>query len=293
MTAASTYRCDPRAKVNMSLRVGGQREDGLHELASLVTFPEVTDALVASPDPDCSLRIASAPDNTIGQVPGGEDNLVLRAARAYGAVFRPPSGARFELSKRIPVAAGLGGGSADAAGALDLLSRMHGVPRDHRALAAIAWSIGADVPACLVNRASWIGGAGEQVRPLQSFPDCWLTLVSPGRRLSTAAVFEERDREGRPSAVRAPSPKGFDDLPDLLAWLKRAGNDLEASALRLEPACGAVRRALEATNALYVAMSGSGPTFFGVFHSASAARDAAIDIASRNPTWWCRSAAAQ
>ncbi|MBP7001562.1 4-(cytidine 5'-diphospho)-2-C-methyl-D-erythritol kinase [Amaricoccus sp.] len=269
------------AKVNLALHVTGRRADGFHELDSLVAFAGMGDLVEAAPAERLGLRVAGPFAAGLDAGPG---NLVLRAA----AAVRPEGrGAALRLTKRLPVAAGLGGGSADAAAALRLLGRLWGVPMPG-APALVA--LGADVPVCVEGRAARMRGVGEALAPAP-LPAFWLALANPGVAVSTAAVFAGLERRDNPGMEAVPR---FAGAADLAAWLARQRNDLEAPALRLAPAIAAARAALAAQpGCLLARMSGSGATCFGIFAGAGAARAAAAAIARAEPGWWVAAAPAQ
>jgi 4-diphosphocytidyl-2-C-methyl-D-erythritol kinase len=213
-----------------------------------------------------------------------EDNLVLRAARAFGATF----GAAITLDKRLPVASGIGGGSADAAATLVALSRLWGLalPSADKVLA-----LGADVPVCLAGHSARMQGVGERVSPLpHALPSAHLVLVNPRVPVSTPVVFRGLARKDN-----APMPA---DLPrmtsvaELAAFLAMQRNDLEAPALKAEPVIGLAKAALGAQAGCHLArMSGSGATCFGLFSDGQTAGAAAEAIRAAYPTWWVEAAA--
>lgn len=270
------------AKLNLALHVVGRRDDGYHLIDTLVVFAKIADRLTARPAPDLTLDLdgpfASA-------LPRGEDNLVLRAARMLQADRRVDAGARLELSKCLPVAAGIGGGSADAAATLRLLNRMWGCDLDSVGLAGLAARLGADVPMCLHSRPLRAGGIGGDIRPLAGLQALDLVLVNPGRGLSTADIFAalpERDSGGIGEI-----PPGLDDVAGLAAYLRGLRNDLEAAALPRVPEIATVEQELGARpGCLMTRMSGSGPTVFGIFASAADAARAAGDLSARHADWW-------
>ncbi len=293
----SLLHCQAWAKVNLTLHVTGRRENGYHDLDSLVVFAGIGDELTISPaaaGPDLELSIegpfakslvSPAPGGTSG---AGSDNLILRAARELRARFAVEAGARLLLKKRLPVAAGLGGGSADAAAALHGLVQLWGLQADPSDLAEIAAGLGADVPVCLAGRPSFLGGVGESVVPAPPLPPVWLVLVNPGRPLSTRAVFAAWEGSfSRPCRWR-------DALADAAALAERLaayGNDLEAPARRLVPEIDEVLTVLAARDHCRLArMSGSGATCFGLFGSLGAAEAAAAEIAAERPAWWVAAA---
>lgn len=265
------------AKVNLFLHVTGRRADGYHLLESLAVFPPVGDRLGVTPADGLSLVVAGT---FAAGLADEADNLVLRAARALAAAAGIVPTGRLTLDKRLPVASGIGGGSADAAAALRLLRRFWRLPPID--LAPIAAGLGADVPVCLGARAARMQGIGERLDPAPTLPRFGLVLVNPGGAVATAAVF--RARTGGFSAP-ARLPPSWPDAVAMAADLARLGNDLEAPARALHPPIGAALAALNAApGRLLARMSGSGATCFALFADARAARAAAAGLA--RPGWW-------
>jgi 4-diphosphocytidyl-2-C-methyl-D-erythritol kinase len=260
------------AKVNLFLHVTGWRPDGYHLLDSLVVFAAAEDVLRGEPANELTLDLEGPFAISLG---GEQDNLVLRAARALGA-----RGARLVLEKNLPVASGIGGGSADAAAALRLLCRLWRLsPPD---LPGIALALGADVPVCLARRASRMGGVGEQLDAAPSLPGCGLVLVNPGVAVSTPEVF--RARRGGWSAP-AEMPRAWPDVATMARDLRELRNDLEPPAIALQPVIGDVISALVAVPGCRLArMSGSGATCFGLFDDPVVAAQAAARL--RRANWW-------
>ncbi len=271
------------AKVNLFLHVLGRRPDGYHELDSLAVFAAVGDTLTATTADATTLAVAGAPG-----LSAGPDNLVLRATAALAALTGHGGGAALRLDKRLPVASGIGGGSADAAAALRLLCRLWGVSPGARALDALALSLGADVPVCLHGRPARMGGAGERLDAAPALPRFGLALVNPGVAVATPAVFAARRGAFSPLAAL---PAGWADAAAMAADLARLSNDLEAPALSLCPTIGEVLAALRALpGCLLARMSGSGATCLGLFAEAGAAERAAATLS--RPAWWCWGGAA-
>jgi 4-diphosphocytidyl-2-C-methyl-D-erythritol kinase len=266
------------AKVNLFLHVLGRRADGYHLLDSLAVFPGVGDVLTAEPAPALSLHLTGPFGAMLATEP---DNLVLRAARALAAAAGVAPRARLTLDKRLPVASGIGGGSADAAAALRLLARLWGV--EEIDLPAIAASLGADVPVCLDGRAARMRGVGEQLAAAPALPDAGIVLVNPGGAVATSLVF--RARQGDYGSV-AVLPSAWADAGAMARDLADLRNDLQPAALALHPPIGAALDALAADQACLLArMSGSGATCFGLYADpASAVRTAS---ALARPGWWC------
>jgi 4-diphosphocytidyl-2-C-methyl-D-erythritol kinase len=265
------------AKINLHLHVTGRRADGYHLLDSLVVFAGAADWLTVEPAEALSLSVTGP---FASGLDGEADNLVLRAARALAArAGMRPSG-RLVLEKNLPVASGIGGGSADAAAALRLLARFWRIDADKGALAG---GLGADVPVCLAGRPALMSGIGEILAPAPPLPPAGIVLVNPGVAVSTPAVFRARD--GGFSRVAAWPRDGWRDAESLAASLLGTVNDLEAPALRLAPEIGRVLEALRAdSRCLLARMSGSGATCFGLYADAAAARLAAEAI--ERPGWW-------
>ncbi|MCF4165120.1 4-(cytidine 5'-diphospho)-2-C-methyl-D-erythritol kinase [Zavarzinia compransoris] len=274
------------AKVNLYLHVTGRRADGYHLLESLVVFAEVGDRVTARSAPAGTLSL-EVTGPAAGALDGAaEDNLVLRAARALRhALGDPGLGAVLTLEKTLPVASGIGGGSADAAATLRALTRLWGRAPSPAALAALAASLGADVPVCLAGRPALMAGIGESLSPLAgSLPAIGIVLANPGVALSTPAVFQglggrfgPADRlEGTPATVT-----------ELVAALGRRRNDLEAPAIAACPTIAGVLTALSACPGVLLArMSGSGATCFGLCADAATASAAAETLRVSHPGWW-------
>jgi len=258
------------AKVNLCLHVTGRRADGYHLLDSLVTFAEVGDVVRIAPGE--GLRVAGPFADVLGS---GEDNLCLRAVRLLGARVA------VTLEKNLPVAAGLGGGSADAAAVLRLLSREGFALPGSGPLSAL----GADVPVCLGGRPARMRGIGEELVPAP-LPRAWLVLVNPGATLPTGAVFARLARRDN-EPVGAIPPLG--DAVALARFLARQRNDLEPAAVAMAPPVREVLEALASLRGCLLArMSGSGATCFGLFATGAAAQAAAGTLERARPGWWIR-----
>jgi 4-diphosphocytidyl-2-C-methyl-D-erythritol kinase len=272
------------AKINLTLHITGRRDDGYHELDSLIVFAAIGDSIEIRPGPQIALDI----DGPFAPAlrPANSDNLVVAAARALAERYGVTAGARLRLDKRLPVAAGLGGGSADAAAVLGGLVEFWGLEAPAAELFELAASLGADVPACLAGRPSFVGGIGERVVSAPALPPAWLILVNPGVPLSTAAVFAAREGGfSRPARWREP----ISELRALAARLQACRNDLEVPAATLVPEIREVLGTLRDTAGCMLArMSGSGATCFGLYAMEAAASAAARRIAATRPGWWVR-----
>jgi 4-diphosphocytidyl-2-C-methyl-D-erythritol kinase len=266
------------AKVNLFLHVTGRRADGYHLLDSLAVFGPAADLLTAAPAPDLTLTL----DGPFGGALAAEpDNLVLRAARALADLAGVRPGATLVLHKRLPVASGIGGGSADAAAALRLLNRLWGTGLDQAALHALAAPLGADVPVCVASAPARMQGVGELVSPGPRLPECGMLLVNPGVPLATPEVFR-----ARAAGFSAPAalPDAWPDAATMAADLALLGNDLEAAACGLCPPVGEVLAVLQALpGALLARMSGSGATCFTLFATPQQASAAATLLPGG---WW-------
>ena len=265
------------AKVNLTLRVVGRRADGYHELESLVGFAGLADRLTLEPQAETALVLSGPFAAACGP---DESNLVLKAVAALGT----RKAGRFTLEKQLPVAAGLGGGSSDAAAALRLLARLNGIAGD--ALAAAALRVGADVPVCIDAKARVMRGLGEILSPPLALPVLPAVLVNPGVPVPTRDVFAalagkygEKPLGGVPTTIDA-----------LIDFLAGHGNDLTEPAIACAPQVKEVLTALHDLRGVRLArMSGSGPTCFALFATAAAAEAAARQLASLQPNWWVRS----
>lgn len=275
------------AKVNLTLRVLRRRKDGFHDLASLVVFAGVGDRLSLDPASPLGLTVSGPRAQAAG--PDAE-NLVLKAA--CGLADRIPGlklGA-FHLEKRLPVAAGLGGGSSDAAAALRLLARLNRLAPDHPALLDAARATGSDVPVCLDPRARLMGGAGERLSPPLVLPALFAVLVNCGAAVPTAPVFKAL---GLAPGDMFDGPAHPDPWPQdvpLLPLLSAMPNDLEPAALAIAPAIAEAKAALAAGDeARLVRMSGSGATVFALVDDCRAAARLARRVSTSHPGWWVRS----
>jgi 4-diphosphocytidyl-2-C-methyl-D-erythritol kinase len=267
------------AKINLYLHATGRREDGYHLLDSLVVFAETGDRLIATPAPNLSLSVTGP---FAAGLAGETDNLVLRAARALAAEAGVVAAGRLTLEKNLPVASGIGGGSADAAAALRVLCRLWGVRPAPDRLYHIALGLGADVPVCLFGRSARMSGVGERLQAAPRLPEAGIVLINPGVQVSTAAVFRARtDGFSAPAVL----PAAWQDAASLAATLRTARNDLERPAKLLAPVIGDVLQAMAGDpNCLLARMSGSGATCFGLYGSAWAAQSATRGLT--RPGWW-------
>lgn len=273
------------AKVNLTLGIRGKRPDGYHEVESLVLFADYGDTLTFEPAGDFSLTV----DGPFAGALDGPDNLIEKAALSYAHLTGRPAGGAFHLTKRLPVAAGIGGGSADAAAAFRLLRRHYGDPESLTALLPAAKTIGADVPVCLVSRACFMTGIGERLHPLSSVEPIPAILVNPMQPLSTAPVFRALESGPLPDDFVETEPPRLASLDDILAYAAAHANDLERPARGILPVIDDVLGLLNALPcALLGRLSGSGPTCFALFREMNEAESAAAAIARERPGWWVR-----
>jgi 4-diphosphocytidyl-2-C-methyl-D-erythritol kinase len=277
-----------RAKINLTLEVLGRRADGFHELRSLVAFANFGDRLALDPGDGLDLEVEGPFAAALGR-----GNLVLEAGRAARARVSGLRFGRFRLDKSLPVAAGLGGGSADAAAALRLIARANPGLIDEGVLTEVAPTLGSDVLVCLESRPALMTGRGETVEPVHGFPACGVVLANPGNALATQEVYGALDAKKLGASPRGEERLDFrGSLDALLAYALPRGNDLEAPAANLVPEIRTVLAALAALERVRLArLSGSGPTCFALFPSEEEAKRAAGALNAAHPSWWIASGA--
>jgi 4-diphosphocytidyl-2-C-methyl-D-erythritol kinase len=281
---------EARAKVNLTLRVVGRRFDGYHDLESVVAFADCADRLTLRPGPELKLATTGPLADACGDA---DDNLVLKAARLLGERVAGLRSGTFTLHKILPVAAGIGGGSADAAAALRLLARANGLAPDDARLIEVAKLTGADVPVCVPSQACVMTGVGENLAPLQ-LPKLPCVLVNPRVAVATKDVFAALGLRNGELLV------GFADVLQAMVWpdtgasledwveaFAASSNDLEAPAMRIQPVIGTAISALNVTDGAWLArMSGSGATCFAIYENTAEAGRAAEKIRLAHPQWW-------
>lgn len=262
------------AKLNLALHVRARRADGYHELETLFVFARHGDLLTLAPADAPSLTVTGPFAAAVG---AAEDNLVTCAATAFGRAFDVDRAHAITLDKRLPVASGIGGGSADAAATLRALARLHGVPAGDARLASVAATLGADVPACLLGRAALGTGRGDALTPIGGLQDMPALLVNPLVAVSTGAVFARWD-----GVDRGPIGGG-----GTLARARAGRNDLQPAAEAVAPQIAEVLAALaDAPGAGFVRMSGSGATCFALFDTPAARDSAAERLSRQRADWW-------
>jgi 4-diphosphocytidyl-2-C-methyl-D-erythritol kinase len=279
-----------RAKVNLSLRVIGRRVDGYHDLESVVAFADCADRLTLDPGPELSLTTTGPLAQACGDT---SDNLVLKAARLLSERVPGLKMGAFALEKLLPVAAGIGGGSADAAAALRLLAKLNGLALDDERLLDVALATGADVPVCLNSQACDMTGVGESLLPL-NLPKLPCVMVNPCVPVATKDVFTAlglRNGEllvGATAVFESPAwPDGGATVADWVDALAIVPNDLEAPAIRIQPLIGDVLSALDGSDGVLLSrMSGSGATCFAIYGDDTGAHRAAEKIRRDHADWW-------
>src|SRR6185312_10267985 len=279
-----------RAKVNLTLRVVGRRVDGYHELESVVAFADCADRLALVPGAELGLKTTGPLAQACGDI---SDNLVFKAAQLLRERVPGLRLGEFTLDKSLPVAAGIGGGSADAAAALRLLAQLNGLALDDPRIIEVAKLTGADVPVCVNSRGCVMTGVGETLEPL-SLPKMPCVMVNPGVPVATKDVFAALGLRNGELLVGVTDVLLQDRWPDeqgsLEEWveaLAASSNDLERPAMRVQPVIGKVIAALNATNGAWLArMSGSGATCFAIYENTAEAGRAAEQLRRDHPGWW-------
>jgi len=278
------------AKINLYLHVGRltpteQGGDGYHPLASLVAFADIGDRVTMGQASRLSLSVTGP----FGAGLDGHDNLILKALRMLGeAVGIGEPRLHVALDKRLPIAAGLGGGSADAGAVLRLAPRILGMEIDEAILISVAERLGADAPMCLIGRSALAEGRGERLTFADPLPPLHALFVNPGVPSSTGAVYRAYDDDPVGDAVQPPPPDDWHPAT-VIDWLAKQRNDLQSPALNLTPAIGTALTAVEALpDVRLTRMSGSGATIFGLFDDAEAVTEAAVRLSRDRPGWWIR-----
>ena len=276
------------AKLNLGLHVLGLRADGYHALQSLVVFAGCGDELELTPLTGAGLSDQVQLSGPFAHcLDGGNDNIVLAAARAFRKRWPGtlPSAFLIKLTKNLPVAAGIGGGSADAAALLNMMSDMANVQINKVELLALANELGADVPVCLSTRPAFMAGKGEEIMHLNGFPQLYAVLVNPGKAVSTASIFAIL--ENKENLVFPSMPTSFSSIDDLVSWLGETRNDLFAPAVKLAPQIEAITCFLkDNSHCLFARMSGSGATVFGLFETLEQAEQNALAVSQKWPDYW-------
>ena len=271
------------AKINLALHVTGKRDDGYHLIDSLVAFADVGDRLQFAPSEEFSLTIEGP---FAAGLPTDDQNLICRAAKTLARDCGAGPGVAITLDKQLPVASGIGGGSADAAAALRGLNRLWGAGLTQEQLCTFGAELGADVAMCVLSRSSRATGIGDHLKPV-SLPSFNAVLINPGRAVSTAKVFGSLRNADGAACSDLPEESSRDDW---LNWLRHQRNDLWHPAMELEPAIRSILAELDEAGAQFARMSGSGATCFGIFANQSDAELAASSLSDGHADWWVQSA---
>lgn len=281
----SRYTEYAAAKVNLFLHVTGKRNDGYHTLYSHVVFcPDIADSLVYETQTTNGKNFEFTISGPYADgVPDDERNLVLKALTRFSEKFDIPLSGHLHLEKNLPVGAGIGGGSADAAAALRLFSRIHNI-QDNAALHEIALSLGADVPMCLQQRPAIVSGIGDDITNLNGVPRAHIVLVNPNKEVLTKDVFQGLAQNFN---AQAKEPDNFKSPSEYFNWLAVHRNDLSDAAEKLCHDIKDIKSALaRQKNVLHSGMSGSGGTCFALFKDEKSARKATRHLRKHHPGWW-------
>ena len=274
------------AKVNLFLHVGPPGADGYHPLASLAVFADVGDQLTVERADDFRLETTGPFAGAMEGGPNLVETALIALARGAGLDRIP---LYVQLDKRLPVAAGLGGGSSDAAVAMKLARNVLELDLDDDALTRIAAPLGADMAICIRGEAVMAAGRGERLSPAPRLPEVHAVLANPGVPSATGGVYRAYDAAPRPGLDAPVAPDSFESLEALADWLQTTRNDLAEPAIRLEPMIGEALATMRgAENVRLARVTGSGATVFGLFGDAAAARGAAESLSTAHPDWWVR-----
>ncbi len=278
------------AKINLFLHLTGRRNDGYHTLQSLIGFADIGDVIDIEPAEDFAFSVKGPFSEPLEREDaGGKNNLVIKAAQGLAEIVNKPLDIHIRLTKNLPIAAGLGGGSSDAAATIWGLQEYWGLNRDTPYLWPLMTRLGADVPMCLRCQPQMVEGIGEDLKPAPLMPEIPIILVNPLHTCSTEDVFLHSSSKVYKDNVSAPA--GFSSVFEMIAFLQKCDNDLFDSAASLLPEIKNVMSALETQkDCLFAQMSGSGASCFGLFETINEAKKAAKIIAKDNPDWWVKTA---
>lgn len=279
----NTFTLTASAKINLFLHITGKREDGYHLLQSLMVFVDIGDILSFAPHDSLFIDVEG---RFSGELTNPHDNLIYKAARALAEEYKTQARGKILLNKKLPVASGMGGGSADAAATLKGLARLWGLPEEPDRLRRVAERLGADVPACLGKKSVWAEGIGEKMTPLPGMPDMYFVLVNPLVETPTAAVFQKFRERGRYStAIQFTGRRKT--RAEWIADLKMYRNDLTDAAAQISPEIIPVLQAIEQTSGCsFSRLSGSGATCYGVYDNQNSAAAAVNKLRQEHPDWW-------
>ncbi len=272
-----------QAKINLYLHVTGKRTDGYHLLDSLIAFADIGDEISVLPADDITLEITGEFADNLSN----EDNLILKVARLLQEKYSIDAGAKIKLVKNLPIGAGIGGGSADAATAAKLLVKLWNLPCNYNELAKILLPLGADLPVCIYSKASYISGIGEGIELASNFPPLNIVLVNPLKHVSTPEIFKIGFNSYKEPICRS----NLEDTGQLIETLSKCSNDLEKNAVTIRPEILDIIEAINSQEGCKLTrMSGSGATCFGLFNNQYDAEKAAIDLSKKHPKWWVKPA---
>lgn len=282
----NTFKIHAPAKLNLFLHITGKREDGYHLLQSVMVFVDVGDELEFSPHDTLFIDVDGP---FAGDMPPPHDNLVYKAAQMLAQEYKTNMRGAIRLTKRLPVASGIAGGSSDTAAALKGLARLWGLPEEQGRLQRIAEKLGADVPACLIGRPVWAEGAGEKMMRLPEMPPLHFVLANPMIETPTPEVFRRfRDKFSAPIQFMGRKKSASEWVADMKIYR----NDLTEAAIEVTPAISTVLQALHGLPGCRITrLSGSGATCFGIFDNAEAAFTAVNLLKQQYPRWWVAPAA--
>jgi 4-diphosphocytidyl-2-C-methyl-D-erythritol kinase len=278
------------AKINLFLHITGRRSDGYHTLQSLIGFADIGDVINIEPAQHFTFSIEGPFAGPLEREDADyENNLVVKAAQGLANIVDKPLNIHIRLTKNLPIAAGLGGGSSDAAASIWGLQKYWGLSRDTPYLWPLLTRLGADVPVCLRAQPQIMEGIGEALKPAPLMPDIPILLVNPSQSCSTHEVFLRSSSKVYKDNIKAPA--GFSTVFEIIHFLQKCDNDLFDSAVSLLPEIRNVMSALEMQkDCLFARMSGSGASCFGLFETMNEAKKAAKIIAKDNPEWWVKTA---
>jgi 4-diphosphocytidyl-2-C-methyl-D-erythritol kinase len=288
----TSFASHARAKINLNLHILGRRGDGYHELNSLVAFAGCHDTLLLEPHAALALHVKGR-EGSLDDLSNGDDNLILKAT--HNLLNHKPDlkTGRFTLTKRLPIGAGIGGGSADAAAALRLLAKFNDLPLDHPTLLKAAQHTGADVPVCLASQSCVMSGIGERLSAPLKLPPLFAVLLTPPIHVATRAVFERFALHSLGDAFSHVSqpllPSHLESYAALITHVNQTHNDLQQPAIEIAPQISIALESVRQTGCDVSRMSGSGATCFGLFPTYKAAAQAAKRLNNQHPKWWCAS----
>lgn len=276
-----SFSIEAPAKINLCLHVVGRRRDNYHLISSLVIFLGIFDTISVSESKTLKLNIKGPFAKYLGPK---KDNSVIKAALALRKFCNLKTGAEITLTKNLPISSGIGGGSTDCAATIKLLLKLWKIKIGNKELMKLGQSLGADVPVCLIGRPSFIGGIGEDIKTIESFPNIWILLVNPRKQIFTKKIFSNFKKK---YSKKVPSSSKLFTLKKLISFLKRSDNDLTSLAVHYAPEIKKILNDLSLTeDCLLSRMSGSGATCFGIFSGKKNVIKAKKTLLKLNPNYW-------